>query len=211
MLEPPLPFLASNSRSKEGGSAASQGGTEVPHSKVCSRLVKKHGITDHSSRAWLVTPESKEHRRAISLRTDGATSWTTPVFHDELLEPICMASLCRLNGTSPDGLTRLVFANPHNLDRADGKLTPGVGRDRKNVTIKLSNDGGATWPISRSLEPDQSGDSDLAVGADGTIYCFYERGRSDGNYATKHLTVARFNTEWLRRPADENVPNTTVG
>ena len=149
-----------------------------------------------------IRSESKEHRRAISLSPDGATGWTTPAFHDELLEPICMASLCRLNEPAADGKTRLVFANPHNLDRADGKGTPGVGRDRKNVTIKLSNDDGATWPVSRSLEPGQSGYSDLAVGPDGTIYCFYERGSSDGNYATKHLTVAIFNVEWLAEKKD---------
>ena len=144
-----------------------------------------------------IRSESKEHRRAISFSKDGATGWTTPAFHDELLEPICMASLCRLNEPAADDKTRLVFANPHNLDRADGKMAPGVGRDRKNVTIKLSNDEGTTWPISRSLELGKSGYSDLAVGSDGMIYCFYERGSSDGNYATKHLTVAKFNVEWL--------------
>ena len=141
--------------------------------------------------------ESKQQRRAISFSRDGATQWTTPVLHEELLEPICMASIGRLNGPAPEGKTRLVFSNPHNLDRADGKLLPGTGRDRKNVTIKLSLDDGATWPTSRVLEPGKSGYSDLAVAADNTIYCFYERGSSDGNFATQHLTVARFNVEWL--------------
>ncbi len=141
--------------------------------------------------------ESKQQRRAISFSRDGATQWTMPVLHEELLEPICMASIARLNGAAPGGKTRLVFSNPHNLDRADGKLLPGTGRDRKNVTIKLSLDDGATWPTSRVLEPGKSGYSDLAVAADNTIYCFYERGSSDGNFATQHLTVARFNVEWL--------------
>ena len=118
--------------------------------------------------------ESKQQRRAISFSRDGATQWTTPVLHEELLEPICMASIGRLNGPAPEGKTRLVFSNPHNLDRADGKLLPGTGRDRKNVTIKLSLDDGATWPTSRVLEPGKSGYSDLAVAADNTIYCFYE-------------------------------------
>jgi sialidase-1 len=37
--------------------------------------------------------ESPEHRRAISYSNDGATGWTEPEFHDELIEPICMASI----------------------------------------------------------------------------------------------------------------------
>jgi sialidase-1 len=73
------------------------------------------------------------------------------------------------------------------------------GRGRKNLTVKLSYDEGKTWPVSRVLEPGFSGYSDLAVGSKGTIYCFYERGSTDGKniYATKFLTVDRFNLEWL--------------
>ena len=54
---------------------------------------------------------------------------------------------------------------------------------------------------SRSLEPGKSGDSDLAIAADNTVYGIYERGRSDGNYATQHLTVAKFNVEWVTAKA----------
>ena len=37
------------------------------------------------------------------------------------------------------------------------------------------------------------------TGPDGTIYCLYERGSTDGKniYKTDRLTVARFNLEWL--------------
>ena len=38
------------------------------------------------------------------------------------------------------GKDRILFANPHNLDRADGKGKPGTSRDRKNLSIKLSYD-----------------------------------------------------------------------
>ncbi len=142
-----------------------------------------------------IRSESKEHRRAVSFSKDGATGWSKPVFDDALLEPICMASLIRYS----DKPNRLLFANPHSLDRANGKALPGQNRDRKNLTVKCSEDEGKTWPISRSLESGFSGYSDLAVGADGAIYCFYERGSTDGkdNFRTGSLCLARFNWEWL--------------
>ena len=142
-----------------------------------------------------IRSESKAHRRAVSFSKDGATGWTKPVFDEALLEPICMSSLVRFS----DKTTRLLFANPHNLDRAGGKAMPGVNRDRKNLSVKLSYDEGKTWPVNKVLEPGFSGYSDLAVGPDGMIYCFYERGSTDGKniFRTGSLCLARFNLEWL--------------
>src|ERR671920_848407 len=51
-------------------------------------------------------------------------------------------------------IRRLLFANPHNP----------AGEERRNVTVKLSEDEGATWPVSRVVEPGTSGYCDLAVG-----------------------------------------------
>jgi hypothetical protein len=151
-------------------------------------------------RSW-----SKQHRRLVATSPDGATGWTPPKFDDALLEPICMASIVRhsLAGEA-GGRNRILFANPHWLERADGKAQPGGGRDRKNVSVKLSYDEGQTWPVSKSLEAGFSGYSDLAVLSDGTILCFYERGSIDGknNFGTGRLTVARFNLAWLTDGAD---------
>jgi sialidase-1 len=146
-----------------------------------------------------IRSESKQHRRAVAFSPDGATKWTRPVFDEQLKEPICMASLCRLSEKPRQGRNRLLFANPDNLLRFGKEGKPGATRDRQNLTVKLSYDEGKTWPVSRVLEPGLSGYSDLAVGPDGTIYCFYERGSTDGKdiFATKYLAVARFNLEWL--------------
>jgi len=141
--------------------------------------------------------ESKANRRLLTTSRDGATGWCRPQFHDQLLEPICMASMVRLS--EAPARNRLLFSNPHNLTRTDGKEAPGKSRDRKNVSVKLSYDEAATWPVSKTIEPDFSGYSDLAVASDGTILLFYERGSTDGKdiYRTGLLTVARFNLEWL--------------
>ena len=67
------------------------------------------------------------------------------------------------------------------------------------ISVKLSYDEAATWPVNKAVEPGFSGYSDLAVANDGTILLFYERGSTDGAniYKTGLLTVARFNLEWL--------------
>lgn len=141
--------------------------------------------------------ESKANRRLLTTSRDGATAWSKPQFHEQLLEPICMATMVRLS--EAPAKNRLLFANPHNLARNDGKEAPGKGRDRKNVSVKLSYDESATWPVSKTIEPGFSGYSDLAVAKDGTVLLFYERGSTDGKdiYRTGLLTVARFNLEWL--------------
>ena len=143
--------------------------------------------------------ESKANRRLLTTSRDGATGWSRPQFHEQLLEPICMASMVRLSEPVGTNRSRILFSNPDNLSRADGKEVAGKNRDRKNVSVKLSYDEAATWPVSKSVEPGFSGYSDLAVANDGTILLFYERGSTDGAniYKTGLLTVARFNLEWL--------------
>jgi sialidase-1 len=149
-----------------------------------------------------VRTESKANRRLVTISRDGATGWSQPRFDEALLEPICMASILRVSWPEAGQRGRILFSNPHNLDRADGKAEAGKGRDRKNLSLKLSYDDGKTWAVNKSLEPGYSAYSDLAMLPDGTLLCFYERGRrgdeakkKTGSYAG--LTLARFNLEWL--------------
>jgi sialidase-1 len=134
----------------------------------------------------------------VTTSADGATGWTKPEFHDPLLEPICMASLARLDDR------RILFANPDNLLQNGKPGRPGQNRDRRNLTVKMSMDDGKTWPVSRALEPGFSGYSDLAVGPDRTIYCLYERGDVKANYFhPAALCLARFDAKWLGGGAAE--------
>lgn len=139
--------------------------------------------------------ESKANRRVVVTSPDGATKWSEPKFQDDLVEPICMASLVRVPGGK-----ELLFANPDNLTTAKGTPKPGQGRDRKNLTVRYSPDDGATWSKNRVLEPGTSGYSDLAVASDGTVLCFYERASTtDGNqYQTGALSIARFPLAWVK-------------
>lgn len=142
--------------------------------------------------------EAARHLRGVATSADGATEWTKPSFDEELLEPICMASLCRVSeANSTGGKNRIVFSNPHYLEKAKGRAEPGKNRDRKNLSIKLSHDEAESWPISKTLEAGPSGYSDLATGPDGTIYCLYERPGVAPDPAGPSLVFARFNLEWL--------------
>ena len=124
-----------------------------------------------------------------------------------------MASIVRFSA-QPDGdKNRILFANPHNLSRLDGKDEEGKSRDRKNISIKASYDEGQTWEVNKVLEPSYSAYSDLAVLSDGTILCLYETGRKSDNEKKKStsyagLTLARFNMEWITDGRD--VPQTPI-
>jgi sialidase-1 len=143
-----------------------------------------------------VRNESKMHRRLVTTSKDGANGWSAPKFDDALLEPICMAGIVRYSTEKGGGKNRILFSNPHNLERADGKAEPGKNRDRKNLSVKLSYDEGRTWSVNKTIEPGASMYSDIAVSKSGTILCFHGRGTKPG-FAGDALTLARFNLEWL--------------
>jgi len=152
-----------------------------------------------------VRSESKAHRRLVTIGPDGAAGWSTPKFHDALLDPICMAGLVRYSTEKNSGKNRILFSNPHNLERADGKAEAGKSRDRKNVSVKLSYDEGQTWAVNKTVEAGFSAYSDLAVTHSGTILCFYGRSEKP-HFAGDRLTLARFNLAWLTDGRDDAAP-----
>jgi sialidase-1 len=131
--------------------------------------------------------ESKKQRRLVAVSPDGAGKWSEPKFDDKLPDPICFGSLVRYPG-SKNAKPGILFINPDN----------GANRERKNVTVKLSLDDGETWAYSRSIEPGPSGYPDITVGRDGTIFCFYERGKGENDFRPRTLTVARVTLDWLK-------------
>ena len=133
--------------------------------------------------------ESLGSGRGVSTSRDGATGWSPVRFDPVLPEPICMASLVRFPPRAGnDRPARILFSNPHNPDSTA----------RKNLTIKLSDDDGASWPVARTIDPGPSGYIDLAVAPDGTVFCLYERGLPTSTaFDPGSLRLARFNLEWL--------------
>lgn len=197
------PSVTSTIFSDDNGRTWQRGGIAVPNTDEWINPNETVVVQLADGRVMLnVRSESKAHRRLVTISPDGATGWSKPRFDDALLEPICMASIIRLSEKPASDKNRLVFSNPHNLARADGKEEAGKSRDRKNLSIKLSEDEGQTWRFDKVLESGFSAYSDLAVLPDGTILCFYERGRgadSSQKRPTSYafLTLARFNLKWL--------------
>ncbi len=129
---------------------------------------------------------STVNRKLISYSRDGATGWSRPFFHEQLWEPVCMASIV----SHPSKPGTLIFSNPHSLDLdKNGKEKPAGRGKRKNLSIKLSYDDGKTWPVNKTLDAGPSAYSDLAVLPDGSVLCLYE--------ADQSIVCTRFNLDWF--------------
>ncbi len=110
--------------------------------------------------------------RSIAVTKDLGKTWTEhPTSRKALPEPVCMASLVRwdtvLNGARQSWLA---FSNP-NVAKAP----------RRNLTVKLSPDDGATWPTERQVlldEGNSAGYSCLAPLNDHVIGILYEGSRA---------------------------------
>jgi len=147
-----------------------------------------------------VRTEAKENLRTVVISKDGE-GWSAPHLQSDLPDPICFASLERFSTKKSGGKNRLLFVNPDNLLRADGK--PTRSKDRTNLTVRLSYDEGNSWTVKRTVEPGLSGYADLSVMPDGTILCLYEVVAADAVGDQRHdEMLARFNLEWLTEGKD---------
>lgn len=95
-----------------------------------------------------------------------------------------------------DDKNRILFSNPD----SESLSAAGKGKGlRKNLTLKMSEDEGKTWPVSRVLHPGSSGYSDIAVSPDKTIYVIYE-GILGATGKADSISVLRFGLPWIEAP-----------
>jgi sialidase-1 len=183
--------------SDDHGATWHRGDIAVPDTADFPQANETNAVQLADGRVMLNVRTAGKNLRTIVISKDGATHWTPPHLQQDLPDPICFASLERLSTKKTGGKNRLLFSNPDNLTRQDGKDTPS--KDRKNLTVRVSYDEGTTWTVKKPLEPGIAGYSDLALMPDGAILCLYETGsNSPPNGAlTRQLVLARFNLEWL--------------
>ncbi len=118
-------------------------------------------------------------RRGVAISDDGGDTWSEVTDDATLIEPVCQASLIRYSWPEGGGKSVLLFSNPASES----------GRVR--LTVRLSEDEGATWPVARLLYEGSSAYSSLAVLRDGQIGVLYER----DDY--QRISLARFGLDWL--------------
>jgi sialidase-1 len=105
-------------------------------------------------------------QRGFSVSDDGGLSWK-PVADSGFSDPVCQAS---------------VIAGP---DRKGGDFYPlyltnaAHPKERRNLTLRISHDGGKTWHGEQVIEKGFSAYSDLALLEAGRLACFYEAGGSE--------------------------------
>jgi len=184
------PSAAATIYSDDHGKSWHAGEIAVPNEREYSNP-NETMITELSDgRVMLVTRSvSKPNRKLITTSCDGLSDWSQPLFHEQLWEPICMASIV----AHPSQAGTLIFSNPHSLglDKSGKEIPAGRGK-RQNLSIKLSRDDGQTWPISKTIEKGASAYSDLAVLEDGTVLCLFE--------GDSTIVCARFKLDWLTQP-----------
>ena len=109
---------------------------------------------------------------------DGLTS-TEIKFNHDLISPICQVSalLC-----GPENNRILIHSGPNSKDT------------RHKMSIKVSEDNGATWSFSQEIFEGKSGYSDLVALNSTTIGCLFECGRYGYNH---HIRFAQFEFDWI--------------
>ncbi len=191
------PSVTSTIVSDDGGATWRRGDVAVPNTAEWVNPNEATVAELPDGRVMLnARSESKANRRLVTISPDGATKWSPPAFDDALVEPICFGSLVTTTGPRP----LVVFSHPNTLEATGKKTSPGSGRDRKNVSLQASTDGGKTWGKARTVEAGWSAYSDLAPAPDGGVYLFYERARMEGTTENRYgrLTLARIPAAWLR-------------
>lgn len=167
-----------------------------------------------------IRTESSPNRRLIVTSDNGVLNFKINRFDDSLLESVCMGSLLRYKNHDENKNDYLVFINPNNLQKtSEGKLIsgpdPGSSRDRKRLTVKLSQDDGETWSFDRVIDEGPSGYSDIGQSIKGDIFCLYEYGSKDGfldnapgSYLVsknqfRSVRLCKFNINWITQEISE--------
>lgn len=165
--------------------------TDAGHSWRCSNVVPagnnvgdptEASVAECSDGTLLATMRHEipgVRRRAFC--SGGPEHWGIAYLNHTLPDPICSGALLTLY----DG--RMAFVNCAYGDepalelQALGEKIRWSNDARQRLTLRVSNNDGASWSNGILLEQ-EAGASDLAQSLDGqTIYCFHEQGWQDGN------------------------------
>ncbi|PAV31186.1 hypothetical protein CIL05_00560 [Virgibacillus profundi] len=126
---------------------------------------------------------SGEQRTAVAVSKDGGETWGDFRYDSALIDPTCQSSIIRYPDLD-DGKTRLIFSNPADV------------KQRKNGTVRLSEDGGETWPYSKVITLGSYIYSCLTVLDNGEIALLYEADVNDDYTIT--INFQKFTLDWIK-------------
>ncbi|MBI1375727.1 MAG: exo-alpha-sialidase [Phycisphaera sp.] len=168
--------------SDDHGETWKLGGTVAPHTDECQVAERADGSLIINMRNYWERDggeKAKGGKRAIATSDDGGVTWSALRFDETLIEPICQAGLVRVAAPSGGGKGLLVFTNPASTSKRD------------HMTVRISEDDGATWPRSALLYGGSSAYSCPTRLPDGRVGVLFER---DGY---RKATFAAFDTSWV--------------
>ncbi|HPA19323.1 MAG TPA: exo-alpha-sialidase [Verrucomicrobiae bacterium] len=180
--------------SDDHGATWKLGGSAPQHTDECQLAELPDGSLLLSMRQFLARDggdPSAKGKRARAISHDGGETWQDFRLEEALPDPCCQASLIRFDGK--DRLKRhlLLFTNPASPEK------------REALTLRLSYDGGKTWPVAKPLWAGPSAYSCLATLPSNNIGCLFECGDSNPN---ERIVFSRFSLHWLETIDSKALP-----
>jgi sialidase-1 len=126
-------------------------------------------------------PPKAENLRLVAISRDGGRTLSAATPVPALIEPPAQASLIAAGGPTAADRRRLIFANP-------------ASTKRERLTVRVSEDDGATWPVARVVHEGPAAYSSLATLPDGSIGLLFARGDRS---PYERITFARLTRDWL--------------
>jgi sialidase-1 len=136
------------------------------------------GTIYYNSRAYFM-----DGKRRIARSYDGGETFDDFAVDETLIEPDggCSAGMAKYPGNQSEDRDIIIFSNP-------------ASSSREKLTVRLSCDGGRSWPVSKVIHEGPAAYSSMAIARDGNIFVLYENG-DENPY--ERISIARFNLAWL--------------
>jgi sialidase-1 len=162
--------------SDDHGARWNIGGSEADFSNESTIVERSDGSLLHSMRS-----PRNHHQRVVGTSMDGGSTWIPASADSGLIDSVCQACLQRCTWPLNGEKSRILFCNP-------------ASTKRENLTIRLSYDEGATWPVSKLIQSGPSAYSGLAGLPNHFIVCLFECGEKK---SYEKISLVRFPLRWL--------------